>query len=104
MGQEELKTCLGALLLDLRGNWAYDYSERLYEALELCNLIEEDTTDIESNVKAELEYGDYDGRIFRDCNFYGYKSEEGMTTAVKEWCELNLSHPEYNSPFESKTS
>lgn len=94
MKQEELKTCLGQLLLDLRGNWAFDYSDRLVEALDLCNSIEDDTNDVEECISREFE-GDYDGRIFRGCSFYGYISEEGTTDKVKEWLRNNLSHPEY---------
>jgi len=94
MTQEELKTCLGQLLLDLRGNWGYDYKSRLNEALNLCNLIEEDTLDVEWRIESELG-GDCDGRIFRGSSFYGYVSEEGTTDEVKEWLRDVLTHPEY---------
>ena len=94
MTQEELKTCLGQLLLDLRGNWGYAYKSRLDEALNLCSLIEEDTSDVEWKIEMELE-GDYDGRIFRGSSFYGYSSEEGTTDEVKEYLNDILTHPEY---------
>lgn len=100
MNQEELKTCLGQLLLDLRGNWAFNYSDRLYTALELCDKIEYDTSDIERRIHDELE-GDFDGRIFRGALFYGYSSEEGITEEVKKWLENNLSFPEYCSIIEN---
>lgn len=94
MTQEELKTCLGQLLLDLRGNWGYDYSSRLNEALNLCSLIEEDTSDVERKIFEELE-DTYDGRTFRSASFYGYSSEEGITDEVKEYLNNILTHPEY---------
>ena len=94
MSQEELKTCLGQLLLDLRGNWAFDYCSRLQSASILCDQIDEDTSDVEQRIESEME-GDYDGRIFRNGDFYGYSSEEGTTEEVKKWLERNLSHPEY---------
>jgi hypothetical protein len=99
MTQEELKTCLGQLLLDLRGNWAFDYYSRLKTALQLCNQIECDTSDIEYKIDIEME-GDYDGRIFRGCSLYGYSSEEGTTDDVKKWLENNLTYPENCSVLE----
>lgn len=96
MTQEELKTCLGQLLSDLRGNWAYDYHSRMQTALGLCSQIDEDTTDVENRIEREME-GDYDGRIFRNGDFYGYSSDEGTTEEVKKWLENNLTHPEYCS-------
>lgn len=94
MTQEELKTCLGQLLLDLRGNWAFDYQDRLYEAQNLCSLIEDYTDDIERKIEEQLE-GDYDGRTFRGASFYGYSSKEGETEEVKQYLRRNLSHPEH---------
>jgi len=35
--REELKTAIGHLQLDLRGNWAWDYKERLEELIDLLN-------------------------------------------------------------------
>ena len=96
MTQEELKTCLGQLLLDLRGNWAFYYSDRLNKAYELCNQINDFTEDVKRKIEQELE-GDYDGRTFRSASFYGYASDEGITEEVKKWLEDNLSHPEYCS-------
>ena len=94
MNQEELKTCLGQLLSDLRGNWAYEYYDRLIKAEELCNLIEEDTSVIESKIEYQKE-GDYEGRTFKNVSFYNYFSEDGSTAKVKEWLQNNLTHPEY---------
>ena len=94
--QEELKVALGQLLLDLRGNWAYDYYERLEEASALCSLIDDDTSDVENSVTHEQSGEGYvDGRIFRGDSFYGYISEEGTTDRVKTYLESNLTHPEY---------
>jgi len=96
MTQEELKTCLGQLLLDLRGNWAFSYTSRLKTAQQLCDQIEENTSSIESCIDVELRGEDgWDGRIFRGCLFYGYASEEGTTLEVIEWLNNNLTHPEY---------
>jgi hypothetical protein len=35
MNVEELKTTIGCLLKDIRGNWAWNYQERLKELLKL---------------------------------------------------------------------
>ena len=94
MNQEELKTCLGMLLSDLRGNWAYEYYDRLVKAEELCNLIEDDTSIIESKIDYQKQ-GDYEGRTFKSVSLYNYHSEEGSTENVKEWLRNNLTHPEY---------
>lgn len=94
MTQEELKTCLGQLLLDLRGNWGYAYNSRLNEALNLCSLIEEDTSDVERKIFEELQ-DPYDGRTFRSASFYDYSSEEGTTDEVKKYLRGVLTHPEY---------
>jgi hypothetical protein len=94
MTQEELKTCLGQLMSDLRGNWAFDYSERLQTAFQLCQEIEDDTSMIEQTIESQQE-GDWDGRCFRGKIFYGYASEEGSTEEVKKWLENNLSYPEH---------
>ena len=37
MNKEELKTVIGSLMSDLRGNWAYDYTERMRLLIELLN-------------------------------------------------------------------
>ncbi len=37
MNAEELKTAIGHLQLDLRGNWGWDYKERLEELIDLIN-------------------------------------------------------------------
>ena len=37
MNSEELKTAIGHLLLDLRGNWGWDYKERLEELMGLLS-------------------------------------------------------------------
>lgn len=100
MTQEELKTCLGQLLLDLRGNWAYDYYPRLNKARKLCGLIEEETSLLESVIASEMQ-GNYDGRVFKNKDYYGYSSEEGKTDDVRLWLYENLTHPEYCPVLES---
>lgn len=92
MNQEELKTCLGQLMLDLRANWAYDYEERLHAAKELCNLIEDDTSRIESLIDEQLEDDWRDGRVFRNEQFYGYSSVVNDT--VVKYLRDTLSHPD----------
>jgi hypothetical protein len=37
MNVEELKTAIGHLQLDLRGNWGWDYKERLEDLIYLLN-------------------------------------------------------------------
>lgn len=99
MTQEELKTCLGQLLVDLRMNWGYNYSDRLHEVLMLCDRIVEDTSQIENLVYSELQ-GDYDGRVFRNSEMYGYLSEDGITKEVRSYLKQNLTHPEYCEIFD----
>lgn len=96
MEQEELKTCLGQLLSDLRSDWSYMYYDRLKTALNLCNNIQDNTIDIECKIDEEINdfYG-CDGRTFRSLKMYNYSSKEGITERVKEWLNNNLNHPEY---------
>lgn len=94
MTQEELKTCLGQLLLDLRGNWADGYYDRMDYAEDLCNQIDDDTQDVSYRIYQERNNDSPDGRTFRGCSFYGYKSEEGNTEEVRTWLKYHLSYPE----------
>ena len=103
MNKEELKTVIGSLMSDLRGNWAYDYIERMRLLITLLNELkslepelESDCDNLISHTEGEIE-DPYDGRTFRGASFYGYSSEEGTTEEVKQWLENNLSHPEYCS-------
>lgn len=103
---EELKTYVGLMMLDLRGNWAFNYVERMEycrDYLEqIASISEEDRDsaleDIEL-INSEIEDGCFDGRIFRDsANFYGYSSEEGLTNEVLSELKCDMSYPEYNLP------
>lgn len=101
---EELKTAIGYLMSDLRGNWGYEYTERMEEVKSLLEtLIDKDSrnaTDYTEDLittNEEIEEPQ-DGRIFRDsCTLYCYSSEEGKTVRVKEYIEKHLTHPEYYS-------
>ena len=108
MNEEELKTCLGQMLADLRGNWGDNYEERIHLCLDLCSLLEEkypDTVtklkDIRETAAAEFErmrYNDHDGRYFRDeCDLYNYCSPEGSTESVQKWVNDNCTFPEYRT-------
>jgi hypothetical protein len=110
--EEELKTAIGHLQLDLRGNWGWDYKERLEELIDLLNQLKSyavpdpkdydlEVNDFEINsligtAQGEIEYPS-DGRIFRGGYLYGYESEEGRTQDVYDYLEGALSHPEYNN-------
>jgi hypothetical protein len=112
MNIEELKTSIGHLQLDLRGNWGWDYKERLKELIDLLNKLriyvvknpkdfDLDVNDFEINnliETAQIEIdGPSDGRIFRGDWFYGYESEEGRTQEVYDYLQSVLSYPEYNN-------
>lgn len=99
---EELKTAIGLLMLDLRGNWADLYAERMDELMNmLIFLIEkEDNTDYKKDLKITLNerIEPEDGRIFRDmCSLYGYSSEEGKTQRVKEYLDEVMTYPDSNN-------
>lgn len=109
---EELKTSIGHLQLDLRGNWGWDYKERLEDLIYLLNQLRiyavSDPKDFDKEVN-EFEINDLiktaqdeideptDGRIFRGGWLYGYESEEGRTQEVYDYLQNVLSHPEYNN-------
>lgn len=106
--KEELKTAIGHLLLDLRGNWGRDYKERLEELISLLNLLlgNEDGEVSPSDcmeyysliATAQGEIDDpSDGRIFRGGYLYGYESEEGRTQEVYDYLKNVLSYPEDNN-------
>ena len=112
MNVEELKTAIGHLQLDLRGNWGWDYKPRLEELIDLLNQLRvyavDDPKDYDLEVNnfeinsligtAQGEIDDpSDGRIFRGGWLYGYESEEGRTQEVYDYLQRVLSHPEYNN-------
>ena len=106
---EELKTYCGYIMKDLRGNWAFNYEDRIYELnsflQEICNHKdsteidkENALTDINLGVE-ELESEFKDGRIYRDCaKFYGYKSEEGLTEQIYTKLSKDMTYPEEYLP------
>jgi hypothetical protein len=109
---EELKTTIGHLLLDLRGNWGWDYKERLEELIDLLNQLKKyaiknpkdfdlETNEFEINglintTQSEIKEP-FDGRIFRGGYLYGYESEEGRTQRVYDYLQNILSYPEDNN-------
>ena len=103
MNKEELKTVIGSLMSDLRGNWAYDYTERMRLLIDLLNELKSLDTELQSDCDnlishTEGEIADpYDGRTFRGAFLYGYQSEEGCTREVHTYLESILTHPEYNN-------
>ena len=105
MNSEELKTAIGHLLLDLRGNWGWDYKERLEELMSLLsqllsnsNMASESGDIISLMATAQGEIDDpSDGRIFRGGYLYGYESEEGRTQEVYDYLQNVLSYPEDNN-------
>ena len=103
MNKEELKTAIGSLMSDLRGNWAYEYTERMRLLIELLNELkslapelESDCDNLISHTEREIE-APFDGRTFRGAFLYAYESEEGCTRKVHTYLEGVLTHPEYNN-------
>ena len=102
MNSEELKTAIGHLLLDLRGNWGWDYKPRLEELMSLLSqllrnsdLTSENGDIISLMLTAQGEIDDpSDGRIFRGGYLYGYESEEGRTQEVYDYLQRVLTYPE----------
>lgn len=109
MNLEELKTAIGHLQLDLRGNWGWDYKARLEELIDLLNQLR--SYSVPDPKDYDLEVNDFeidglirtaqgeiddpsDGRIFRGGYLYGYESEEGRTTDVYDYLQRVLSYPE----------
>ena len=112
MNGQELKTTIGHLQLDLRGNWGWDYKSRLEELIELLNQLR--SYSVEDPKDYDLEVNDFeidgligtaqgeiddpsDGRIFRGGYLYGYESEEGRTQEVYDYLQAVLSYPEDNN-------
>ena len=112
MNVEELKTAIGHLQLDLRGNWGWDYTTRLRSLIELLNQLR--SYSVPDPKDYDLEVNDFeidclirtaqdqidepsDGRIFRGGWLYGYESEQGRTSDVYDYLQRVLSHPEYNN-------
>lgn len=112
MNVEELKTAIGHLQLDLRGNWGWDYKDRLWELLKLLHRLKEhvvdnpkdfdlevnefEINDLIKTTQAEIDEPS-DGRIFRGGWLYGYESEEGRTQQVYDYLQSVLSYPEDNN-------
>jgi hypothetical protein len=109
MNLEELKTAIGHLQLDLRGNWAWHYEPRLQELINLLYQLRSHT--VPNPKDHDLEVNDFeidslirtaqgeidepsDGRIFRGGWLYGYESEEGRTADVYDYLQNVLSYPE----------
>lgn len=109
MNLEELKTAIGHLQLDLRGNWGWDYEPRLQELINLLYQLRSHT--VPNPKDYDLEVNDFeidslirtaqgeidepsDGRIFRGGWLYGYESEEGRTQDVYDYLQNVLSYPD----------
>ncbi len=112
MTVEELKTAIGHLQLDLRGNWGWDYKDRLEELIELLYKLKKYTVDNPRDFDLEVNEFEImdlikttqgeidepsDGRIFRGGYLYGYESEEGRTQQVYDHLQNVLSYPEDNN-------
>ena len=105
MNSEELKTSIGHLQLDLRGNWGWDYKPRLEELIDLLSQLlsnsdfaseSGDILSLMATAQGEID-DPSDGRIFRGGYLYGYESEEGRTQEVYDYLQNVLSHPEDNN-------
>jgi hypothetical protein len=101
---EELKTTIGHIMLDLRGNWGWDYEERILIIIECLDKLLEQNLEKDSLLKdldlckSSLKSEYRDGRVFRDCGeLYGYSSEQGRTERVFEFLQDCLTHPDSNN-------
>lgn len=110
MNKEELKTVIGSLMSDLRGNWAYYYTERMRLLIELLNELKSVEPELESRCDNLISHTEREiedpfegrpaeliGRTFRGAFLYGYESEEGCTRQVHTYLENILTNPEYNN-------
>ena len=99
MTEEELKTAIGAIMRDLRGNWGWDYEDRLEEVILLLKQLKNYLPDepridnVIRTAESELEEAT-DGRIFRGDYLYSYESEEGRTQEVYDYLQNVLTYPE----------
>jgi len=110
--KEELKTIIGHLQLDLRGNWGWNYEPRLEELIDLLNQLRNYAVDnpkdhdldinefeidnLISTAQGEIDEPS-DGRIFRGGWLYGYESDEGRTQEVYDYLQGVLTYPEDNN-------
>jgi hypothetical protein len=98
---EELKTAIGHLMLDLRGNWDSNYQERMELVADgLRLLLDNEPENLEYKSDLAIMEGEicvpHDGRIFRDsCNLYGYSSIEGRNQKVYDFLQGCLTLPDY---------
>jgi hypothetical protein len=99
---EELKTSIGHLMLDLRGSWSWYYKERSLIGISLIKeLLKRNPSepslleDLELFEAQSVLYYEYvDGRVFRDNGIlYGYSSENGRTERVHEFLKGFLLSP-----------
>jgi len=91
--EEEYKTALGQLLVDIAGDWNTLYLERLELANNLSAKIHPLAKDVRELIrenKKEL----YEGRIFDMCNIYGYISHHGNTNSVRRWLKKIFLNPQ----------
>ena len=102
---EEIKTYVGIMMTDLRGNWAFDYVDRMEDVREELTILRAHADASSSDqqyaledielIDEEIRECEFDGRIFRDCaNFYNYCSKEGFTEQVQKELEDMMSYPE----------
>lgn len=108
---EELKTYCGLMELDLRGNWAFGYVDRIEDLNDMLREIinhkdatEEDKSNALQDIQIglnEIEDGCFDGRVYRDSgSFYGYFTQDGYTEKIyKLLCDF-VSYPENLPKFE----
>ena len=107
MNVEELKTAIGHLQVDLRGNWGWEYTVRLDELIHLLNQLRQyavkdlevnhfEINDLIAIAQSEID-NPSDGRIFRGGYLYAYESEEGRTQDVYDYLQRVLSYPEDNN-------
>ena len=102
---EELKTVAGMLMEDMRGNWGWNYRERIETTQTCLELLVERDTGKAAQYREDLAvchrelHSEYpDGREFRDsANLYAYYSEEGTTDRVKAFLRDACTYPECRS-------
>ena len=61
--KEELKTVIGHLQQDLRGNWGWDYEPRLEELIDLLNQLREHAVEVVKDHDLEVSNFEIDNLV-----------------------------------------
>jgi hypothetical protein len=91
MNKKEKILALQLILEDIRGNWGWNLSERVSDALDLANELSVEDSRFAEMVESIKEYksdcanGDNDGRYFRNSFPYGYEGMDKLHNLTKTY-------------------